>query len=1477
MHNKKFLHIVIIFSMLLSLLPMTPREAKAASLNQIILGEPQVIFSGLPISSGRRAVSIGEDSDGILRMAGMVGSQSPFTLNDLKGEPVYKVHTESPEVNEFYSTAMTDLDGDGKQDIVSAGPNGSKESPNNIILWNHDNQTLMKQSTFNLFSKAFYGTNVQTGDVNNDGKNDVIWFTTSKVYVGINNSTPNNPSFSLKENEGVDNEMGNHGCSVGDFNGDHNLDYICTTLNYYGNDAYKIGIGNGDGTFHFEATPQKSNGLTGLFVATGDLNRDGKDDFILISSNYDERILSIDVGLRNNSNTGFDMKRMRQDHFVYGSLAIGDLNQDGFEDLAVITMNNDSQKKLDIHLNNGAGQFSSSPNTSTSGDDIDQLFIEDMNDDGVNDILTVGRNIVSYYPVKLYNEATNLTLDQTNITVKPNTTKQLTALFTPANATFQDVKWESSDPTIAAVDQNGIVTGLAEGSATIKVTSKKDGTKFATCDVIVAYPSTLSNLSVSEGTLNPAFSEDTNDYTLTVDNEIQSIKVTPTVTETSATIKVLDTDVTSDSPSDELPLKVGKNSIPVVVTSSQGIKTTYTLTVIRNASIPSVTTASTSEHTQTQSGLVIASQDGNAVTHLKISNIQGGTLYKNDGSTAIQDGDFITIAEGNSGLKFTPTQYLNSEANDVFTFDVAAALDTTEIGLSDTVQATISVSEVNDNPIAEDDTLTPIRENAKDKVIAFSELLANDKPGPENESNQTLSLVSVANAQGGTVAIEEGEIKFALEKNFKGQASFTYTILDNGTTSGLADPKSATAKVVFSVQANQAPTVKETIANQDGNANGDDITIDMANTFDDLDNDSLTLSAMSSNAEIATVSIDNNSMKITPLAAGQATITVTADDGFGGKVTTNFDVTVVQQFTVTFEVNGGSTIQTQKLKEGDVATKPSENPTKAGHVFVDWYTDVSFEHVFDFNTPITAATTIFAKWKINNYGVAFESNGGSIVSSQTIEYGKKATKPTDPTKVGYVFGGWYIDRELTKIFDFTKGISDNTTLYAKWYVVSNGDDGSSTPPTSEPTPKPTPTPTEDVKVLVNGKEEAIGKATNTQLGNQKVMTVTVDSKKLQEKLEAQGKKAVLTIPVNTDADIFIGELNAQMVKNMQNQQAIVIVQTPTASYTLPASQINVEAISAQMGKDITLEEIKVQIEIAKPTNDMVKFVESAAQQGNFELMVAPIEFTVKAVSAVKTVDVTSFNAYVQRTIAIPSGIDANKITTAIVVKPDGTTYHVPTKIMQKEGTYFAVINSLTNSTYALVWHPIEFKDVASHWSKEAVNNLGSRMIINGVRDGVFAPNQDITRAQFAAIMVRALGLKTDVVTNNYTDVRADAWYAGYINAASEYKLIQGYSNGKFGPNDKITRQQAMTILARALSLTGVDTAITEQEAASILATFKDKAQIAEYAKPHIAVALKTGLVTGKANQTIAPTAYITRAEVAVVIDRFLKKAELINL
>ena len=200
----------------------------------------------------------------------------------------------------------------------------------------------------------------------------------------------------------------------------------------------------------------------------------------------------------------------------------------------------------------------------------------------------------------------------------------------------------------------------------------------------------------------------------------------------------------------------------------------------------------------------------------------------------------------------------------------------------------------------------------------------------------------------------------------------------------------------------------------------------------------------------------------------------------------------------------------------------------------------------------------------------------------------------------------------------------------------------------------------------------------------------------------------------------------------------------------------------------------------------------------------------------QTVDVTSFNAYVDRTITIPDGVDPNQITTAVVVGPDGTSYPVPTEIVYDTATghYVAVIHSLTNSVYTVIYNPVAFADVTTHWAKDAINNMGSRLVLTGVGDNNFAPDRDITRAEFAAIVVRALGLKPGLGKSAFSDVKAADWYAGYVGTAVSYGLITGYANGTFGPNDRITREQALTILARAMKLTGLEVSLGSGEAAA---------------------------------------------------------------
>ncbi|TXK70082.1 S-layer homology domain-containing protein [Paenibacillus sp. N3.4] len=413
-------------------------------------------------------------------------------------------------------------------------------------------------------------------------------------------------------------------------------------------------------------------------------------------------------------------------------------------------------------------------------------------------------------------------------------------------------------------------------------------------------------------------------------------------------------------------------------------------------------------------------------------------------------------------------------------------------------------------------------------------------------------------------------------------------------------------------------------------------------------------------------------------------------------------------------------------------------------------------------------------------------------------------------------------------------------------------------------------------ILVNGKSVNVGTVKVTSVNSQSVTTIKIDQDKLADRLVTEDQRAVVTIPVKTKSDVVIAELNGRVVKNMEDMQAVLEIKTNDAVYTLPAQQINISALSDQIGKSAALQDIKVQIEIAVPTADMLKVVENAAAKGSFKLVASPLNFTVRGIFGEKSVEVSKFHSYVQRAMRLPDGIDSNKITTAIVVEPDGSVRHVPTKIITIDGNDFAFVNSLTNSTYSLVWHPVEFLDVAAHWAKLAVNNMGSRMIIDGVGSGMFKPDQEITRAEFAAILVRGLGLKLENGAAPFSDVLPQNWYSSAVNTAYAYRLISGYEDGSFHPLDKITREQAMDMMAKAMKITGLKAKLPPStDPQKMLTPFTDVNSAAGWAKEGIAACLQAGIISGRNSTELAPKSYITRAEVAAIIERLLRKSELI--
>ncbi|MDO3410550.1 S-layer homology domain-containing protein [Saccharibacillus sp. CPCC 101409] len=455
--------------------------------------------------------------------------------------------------------------------------------------------------------------------------------------------------------------------------------------------------------------------------------------------------------------------------------------------------------------------------------------------------------------------------------------------------------------------------------------------------------------------------------------------------------------------------------------------------------------------------------------------------------------------------------------------------------------------------------------------------------------------------------------------------------------------------------------------------------------------------------------------------------------------------------------------------------------------------------------------------------------------------------------------------------------ASTTSRAAAVTVVSNssntggGSNSTGTPTTPPTTPPSTPAATSGATVLVNGVPENSGSAVVSQDQGRSVTTIQLDEQKLQQRIDAAGTGAVITIPVSAQTSVIVGELNARIVKGMEEKQATLEIRTDQAAYTLPASQINVDAISAQLGGSAALQDIAVRVRIAEPTADQAALVQRAASAGSFEIAAPTFDFSVQAVYQNRTIEVNKFDAYVERMIALPDGTDPNRITTGVVVEPDGSVRHVPTRVTQVDGRYYAVINSLTNSLYSVVWHPYTFNDLNGHWAENIIDNMGSRMIVNGVADHEFMPDQSITRAEFAAILVRGLGLTGTAASGTFSDIQPSDESYEAIRTAAAYGLVNGFADGTFHPSDRITREQAMTMIVRATELTGLKSGA----AGSDLSNYRDAGQVASWARASTELSVQLGIAQGRSASVLAPKSWLTRAETAVMVERLLRKSNLI--
>ncbi|WP_342543668.1 S8 family serine peptidase [Paenisporosarcina sp. FSL H8-0542] len=188
--------------------------------------------------------------------------------------------------------------------------------------------------------------------------------------------------------------------------------------------------------------------------------------------------------------------------------------------------------------------------------------------------------------------------------------------------------------------------------------------------------------------------------------------------------------------------------------------------------------------------------------------------------------------------------------------------------------------------------------------------------------------------------------------------------------------------------------------------------------------------------------------------------------------------------------------------------------------------------------------------------------------------------------------------------------------------------------------------------------------------------------------------------------------------------------------------------------------------------------------------------------------------------------------------------------------------------------PITFADISEHWAKEDIELLATKGIINGLKNGLFAPEKDITRAEFTALLARALDLPKATEQENFTDVRPTDWYVSELQSAVEAGLINGYEDNTFKPSMYITREQMAALMGRAYKI--IEKQAPTVDVDQVLAKYIDRKSISAWSRADVALAIQLGVIQGNKANELQPKESATRAETAVMLKRLLVEIKLLE-
>ncbi|KRE58386.1 S-layer homology domain-containing protein [Paenibacillus sp. Soil750] len=500
----------------------------------------------------------------------------------------------------------------------------------------------------------------------------------------------------------------------------------------------------------------------------------------------------------------------------------------------------------------------------------------------------------------------------------------------------------------------------------------------------------------------------------------------------------------------------------------------------------------------------------------------------------------------------------------------------------------------------------------------------------------------------------------------------------------------------------------------------------------------------------------------------------------------------------------------------------------------------------------------------NDHPVTFKVNGGSATASMAITF--------------------HAGTNITNVIITATVASPPTPVTPVTPGGSGGAGGPGGPGVTVPEKSNTVTPigsnavpveVDTSKNVVKPTKDAKGHVTNnvTQDG-----PALIDALKKAAAQDNHGDAPIVFIPFNNPTDeavVFNISLSVLATAATTMPNAIISLQTNDGEYSLPLSIIDFTSLAQSLGT--TSANINIQIHISTVNKDINAKIKTDAQDISSSQQGSAIEFSITAEGNGKTVELNNFGStYVDRTIVLTIPIDAIHATVVLYDPTTGQFSFVPALFeKQSDGSTKVTFKRNGNSIYTVLSSTKSFDDVSKHWAKADIELMANKLIVKGATDTSFAPDNNITRAEFTALLVRALGLTSDTASATFTDVISSDWFAGSVGAAVKAKLVSGFEDNSFKPNDTITREQMAVMIASAIKAAGKKVA-DPTTSSKFLASFDDRGSISSWAQVAVSQSIEAKIISGMTDTTLVPSANASRAQAVVMLKRLMQYVDFIN-